>query len=164
MNDFPPSFEWSVSKLEDIRSWLPDLSRVPSSRELVLVDFDIRLYGDLIARFDNSRIPLTNQASEPVPVALGAEIDVSQTSNPLPSASATSTPVRPIRSTRGKAARDDVFDTTVAVPEVVINAPSDSTIRVKCSVRVKKASEKMGEKEEIEFPHKVHMFLLSLFL
>ena len=173
-NDFPPSFEWSVSKLEDIHSWLPDLSRVPSSRELVLVDFNIRSYGDLIARFNNSRIPLANQASEPVPVALGAEINVSQTSNPLPSADATSTPaildvspstsVRPIRSTRGKAARDDHFDTTVAVPEVVINAPSDSTIRVKCSVRVKKASEKIGEKEEIEFPHKVRMFLLSLFL
>jgi hypothetical protein len=163
-NEFPPSFEWSVSKLEDIRSWLPDLSRVPSSRELVLVDFDIRSYGDMIARFDNSRIPLANQVSEPVPVALGAEIDVPQHSNPLPSADEPSIPVRPIRSLRGKVAKDDHFDTTVTVPEVVLNASSDSTIRVKRSVRVKKVSEKIAGKEEIEFSHKVRIFLSSLFL
>jgi hypothetical protein len=163
-NEFPPSFEWSVSKLEDIRSWLPDLSRVPSSRELVLVDFDIRSYGDMIARFDNSRIPLANQASEPIPVALGAEIGVSPHSNPLSSADDSSIPVRPIRSLRGKVARDDHFDSTIAVPDVVLNASSDSTIRVKRSIRVKKASEKMGGKEEFEFPHKVRVFLSSLFL
>ena len=117
---------------------------------------------------------MANQASEPVPVSLGSEIDVSQTSNPLPSTDATpipaildalpSTSIRPVRSTQGKTARDEHIDNTVAVPEVVINAPSDSTIHVKCSVRVKKGTEKVGEKEEIEFPHKVHMFLSSLSL
>lgn len=163
-NEFPPPFEWSVSKLEDIRSWLPDLSRVPSSRELVLVDFDIRTYGDMIARFDNSRIPLANQVSEPIPVALGAEIGVSPLSNPLSSANESSIPVRPIRSLRGKVASDDHFDTTIAVPDVVLNSSSDSTIRVKRSIRVKKASEKMGGKEESEFPHKVCVFLSSLLL
>jgi hypothetical protein len=116
----------------------------------------------MIARFDNSRIPLATQASEPIPAALGAEIGASQHSNPLPSVDESSIPVRPIRSLRGKVARDDHFDSTVAVPEVILNASSDSTIRVKRSIRVKKASEKMGGNEEFEFPHKVRALLSSL--
>jgi hypothetical protein len=167
-NDFPPSIDWSVSTLEDIRSWLPNFSNVPSSRELVLIDFDIRSYGDLIASFDNSRVPLANQDSEMVPISLGSETDVSKNSIPLPLTAANpiptvldalpSTSTRSVRSTRGKTARDEPVGNTVAVPEVLINAPSDSTIRVKRSVRVKKASAKVGGEEETEFLHKVNVF------
>ena len=167
-NDFLPSIDWSVSKLEDIRSWLPDLSCVPSSRELVLIDFDIRSYGDLIASFDNSRVPLANQDSELVPVSLGSEFDVSKSSNPLPLTAAIPIPTIldalpltsacSVLSTRGNTARDEHVGNTVAVPEVLINASSDSTIRVKHSVRVKKALAKVGEEEETEFLHKVCVF------
>ena len=146
----------------------PDLSSVPSSRELVLIDFDIRSYGDLIASFDNSRVPLANQDSELVPVSLGSEIDVSKSSNPLPLTAAIPIPTilnalpsistHSVRSTRGKTARDEHVGNTVAVPEVLINASFDSTIRVKRSVRVKKASAKVGEEEETEFLHKVCVF------
>ena len=167
-NDFLPPFDWSVSKLEDIRLWLPDLSRIPSSQELVLIDFDIFLYRDLIANFDNLRVPLVIQDSELVPAFLGSEIDISKGSNPLPPIAATpiptipntlpSTSTRSVRSTRGKTAGNEHVSNTVAIPEVLINASSDSTIHVKRSVRVKKASEKVVEKEETEFPHKVCVF------
>ena len=94
-NDFPPTLDWSVSQLEDIHLWLPDLSGVPPSRELVLINFDICLYGDLIANFHSLRAPLAVQNSELVPVSLGSEVDVSKGSNPLPPISATPVPIIP---------------------------------------------------------------------
>ena len=164
-NNFPTT---SVSQLEDIRLWLPDLSGVPPSRELVLINFNLRTYGDLIANFDSSRVPMAVQNSEVVPVSLDSEVDVSKGSNPLPPISATPVPTIPdslpststcsVRSTRGKTARNKRVGNMVDIPEVLINPPSDMTIRVKRSVRVKKASEKVEENKEVEFPHKVCSF------
>ena len=164
-NEFLLTFDWSASSLEDIRSWLPEFYKLSAARELVLIEFDIRTYGDLIAAFDGSRVPLTVQDSELVSSSLSSEASISKDSNPVSttpiptiSGSLASISTRSTRSTRGKALKDDHVGNMVEIPEVLINPTSDSTIRVKWPVQVKKASEKVEGKEEVEFPHKVRVF------
>src|SRR5271168_3193501 len=140
--NFPPTLNLSISSMEDIRSWLPDFAGVPSSRELVLVDFDIRAIGDLIANFDKSQVSMEQNESEVAATSSGPEYTVPKPSNPL-----LATSIRSTRSTRSQAGKDERIDPVATASEV----PSDSIVQVKRPVRTKKASEGVEEVKGVEF-------------
>src|SRR5271156_5330666 len=62
--DFSLSLNWSLSLLEDMRSWLPRFAELPLTRELNIINFDIRQASASIAAFDDLRIPTPDPPSD----------------------------------------------------------------------------------------------------
>jgi hypothetical protein len=152
--DFPLSTDWSLSRMENIRGWLAPLSGISQTRELALLAFEIRQAAISITDFDQARVLADHESSDEDEAPALSQVLSSKPSlpDPLPPVS-----MRPIRATRNKTGKDDRIGNTVDVPDVLINPPSDATIRVKRPIRVKKASEKIEGPNEAEFPHKVRM-------
>ena len=151
-NDFPLSTDWSLSRMENIRAWLVPLSQIFQTRELALLAFEIRQAATSIIDFDQARVLADHESSdeEETPAVPQALSPKSSLPDPPPPAS-----MRPIRATRNKAGKDDHIGNTVGASDTLTIPVSDSTIRVKRPIRVKKVLEKVGGQEEMEFSHKV---------
>ena len=153
-NDFPLSTDWSLSQMENIRGWLVPLSQISQTRELALLAFEIRQAATSITDFDQARVLADHELSDEEEAPAIPQVLSSKSSLPDPPPPVS---MRPIHATRNKAGKDDHIGNTADAPDTLINPASDSTIRVKRPIRVKKVLEKVGGQDEVEFPHKVRM-------
>ena len=158
--NFPASTPWDLSDIGDITDWVPSLLRLPTSRELTLLIYDLREIGQLMNRIDSARDPDAlgedeedDGDHEVTPVAVPVK-------RPVPSLP---TP-RPIRSARSRKAAE-IEEESVPDDEP-IEPPSTqalSEIRVRRVTRTKKTSEDIEVVSDSVFPHKVRRSLVLYF-
>ena len=153
-NDFPLSTDWSLSRMENICGWLVSLSQISQTRELALLAFEIRQAAISITNFDQARVLAEHESSDEEEAPVIPQVLSSKPSLPDPPPPVS---MCPICATRNKAGKDDHTENTVDAPDTLINPASDSTIRVKWPIQVKKVLEKVGGQDEVEFPHKVRL-------
>jgi hypothetical protein len=156
-NNFPSTTSWDLSdSLEEITSWVPQLLRLPSTRELTILVFDIREIEKNMTRIDELRTGLDQKSSDE------EEDDENENEGapatvppPIPSLLPTA---RPIRSTRGKTTTED--DENPKSNEVVVPLAATTlpTIRSKRAPRGTKVSEGADVSVDSVFPVKVRPF------
>ena len=153
-SEFPINTAWSLSRLDDIRTWLPSLSHLQPTRELTLLIFDIRQAGELLINFDASRV-------------LDKEGTLSDNENPLPLSSHPSPPLvssssplsRPKRVPRRQTLAKEPLEDIDFIDESATQ-PS-STIRVKRTLRANQVAETSDVVEKPAFLPKVFAASLS---
>ena len=146
-NGFPLSTDWSLSRMENIRSWLSRLAQISQTRELALLSFDIRQVASSISDFDQARVLAEDDSSEEE--APAASI-VPLAKPPLPPLIQTTRPTCPIPTLATNK------DPVAGVPSA---PPPASTIRVKRSTRNKQPSGEVEDVDEVHFPNKVSTYM-----
>lgn len=149
---FPTSTPWNLSELGDITDWVPQLLRLPGSRELAGLMFEIREVGKSISRVD-----FLSEADLDAPGEEEEEDDDEDANAPVvtpakqpPSSS------RPIRSARLKKTTEDVATVDLNLSPELPAQPTSSAIRVKRATRGKGVSEGT-DSVETTFPTKVRL-------
>ena len=133
--DFPPTTNWSLARLENMRGWLPCLSQLPPMRELTILSFDIRQTGTIIADLASYFISV---ASAPP-----ADDVITSTDNPSSSTPAILFPLpvmHPTRANRRKTTTTEISDDAES-DEVLRIYDSVTASPVGVSIRVKRYSQ-----------------------
>lgn len=138
--------------LEEMDLWIPKLAKITTTRESVLLIFDLRDFAKNLARISalqqTDENPTNNEGGNE------EEEGTVPTTTPL---ALMSSPARPIRSTRGKKATADVE--IIEVEEIVNKAPTISVKRGPPS-RDKRIPEETVVRGEEHFPIKVRHLLI----
>ena len=152
--DFPPTTNWSLARLEDMRGWLPRLSQLPPTRELTILSFDIRQSGTIIADLDSYFVSVAS--APPADDVITSTDNLSlkpATSSPLPV-------MRPTRANRRKTTTTEISDgaesdEVLRIYDSVTASPVGVSIRVKRATRSKQSLGEVENADEGHFPNKV---------
>jgi hypothetical protein len=127
---FPSIRDWSLSNMNDLDNYLPQLSQLPLTRELNSLIFEIREVGKLISSFELSLSSVDITTLNPLPTSSSGQ------PGPLvgPSSSSAVIHLRPRRSIRRPPTTTEASGNVEPIP----------SIRVKRVIPTKRVAEEAG--------------------